>query len=44
MSAILVLVMPSIALGVVPGQIKNFVTFGDSYTDLLYYPSADDGY
>ncbi|KAN0082890.1 carbohydrate esterase family 16 protein [Tylopilus felleus] len=43
-SAILVLVTPSISLGVVPGQIKNFFTFGDSYTDSLYYPSADGGY
>lgn len=36
--------MPCIALGVAPGQIKNFVTFGDSYTDTSYYPTADGGY
>lgn len=26
------------------GQIKNLVTFGDSYTDSSYYPSDDGGY
>ena len=40
----LALVAPSVALGVAPGQIKNFVTFGDSYTDTSYYPTADGGY
>jgi len=43
-SALLALVAPCLALGVAPGQIKNFVTFGDSYTDASYYPSADGGY
>ncbi|KAF8132832.1 carbohydrate esterase family 16 protein [Boletus edulis] len=43
-SALLALVTSSIALGVAPGQIKSFVTFGDSYTDSSYYPSADGGY
>ncbi|KAH0826353.1 carbohydrate esterase family 16 protein [Lanmaoa asiatica] len=43
-SALLALITPSIALGVAPGQIKNFVTFGDSYTDSSYYPTADGGY
>ncbi|KAF9233570.1 carbohydrate esterase family 16 protein [Melanogaster broomeanus] len=43
-SALLALVTPSIAIGVTPGQIKNFVTFGDSYTDSSYYPTADGGY
>ncbi|EGN96374.1 carbohydrate esterase family 16 protein [Serpula lacrymans var. lacrymans S7.3] len=32
----------SLAKGVLPGQIKNFVTFGDSYTDIAY-PAADGG-
>ncbi|KAF8557171.1 hypothetical protein OG21DRAFT_1380569, partial [Imleria badia] len=41
---LLALVTPSIALGVAPGQIKSFVTFGDSYTDSSYYPSADGRY
>jgi hypothetical protein len=43
-AALLALVMPSIVLGVAPGQIKNLVTFGDSYTDSSYYPAADGGY
>ncbi|KAG1736687.1 carbohydrate esterase family 16 protein [Suillus paluster] len=43
-SALLALATPSLAVGVAPGQIKNFVTFGDSYTDSSYYPSADGGY
>jgi len=43
-SALLVLVTPCLALGVAPGQIKNFVTFGDSYTDVTHYPSASGGY
>ncbi|KAF8839794.1 carbohydrate esterase family 16 protein [Paxillus ammoniavirescens] len=43
-SALLALATPSIAVGVASGQIKNFVTFGDSYTDSSYYPSADGGY
>ncbi|KAG1765727.1 carbohydrate esterase family 16 protein [Suillus placidus] len=42
--ALLTLTTPSWAAGVAPGQIKNFVTFGDSYTDSSYYPSADGGY
>jgi len=42
--ALLVLTTLSWAAGVAPGQIKNFVTFGDSYTDSSYYPSADGGY
>ena len=43
-TTLLAFVSPSIALGVAPGQIKNLVTFGDSYTDSSYYPSADGGY
>ncbi|KIJ64027.1 carbohydrate esterase family 16 protein [Hydnomerulius pinastri MD-312] len=43
-SALLALATPSLAVGVAPGQIKNFVTFGDSYTDSSYYPAADGGY
>lgn len=43
-SALLALTTSSWAVGVAPGQIKNFVTFGDSYTDSSYYPSADGGY
>ncbi|KAI9567857.1 carbohydrate esterase family 16 protein [Boletus coccyginus] len=43
-SALLAFVMPCLALGVAPGQIQNFVTFGDSYTDASYYPSASGGY
>lgn len=43
-SALMALVTPSIALGVAPGQIKNIATFGDSYTDTSYYPTADGGY
>ncbi|KAG6333741.1 hypothetical protein ID866_5354 [Astraeus odoratus] len=27
-----------------PGQIRNMVIFGDSYTESMYYPSADGGY
>lgn len=42
--ALLALTTPSWATGVAPGQIKNFVTFGDSYTDSSYYPTADGGY
>ncbi|KAG2754216.1 carbohydrate esterase family 16 protein [Suillus brevipes Sb2] len=42
--ALLALTTPSWAAGVAPGQIKNFVTFGDSYTDSSYYPTADGGY
>ncbi|KAG2130906.1 carbohydrate esterase family 16 protein [Suillus clintonianus] len=42
--ALLALGTPSWAVGVTPGQIKNFVTFGDSYTDSSYYPTADGGY
>ncbi|KAG1838391.1 carbohydrate esterase family 16 protein [Suillus subalutaceus] len=42
--ALLALATPSWAVGVAPGQIKNFVTFGDSYTDSSYYPTADGGY
>ncbi|KAI6044598.1 carbohydrate esterase family 16 protein [Pisolithus marmoratus] len=30
--------------GIQAGQIKNLVTFGDSYTDSSYYPSYDGGY
>ncbi|OJA13745.1 hypothetical protein AZE42_01547 [Rhizopogon vesiculosus] len=41
---LLALARPSWAAGVAPGQIKNFVTFGDSYTDSSYYPTADGGY
>ncbi|KIJ69630.1 carbohydrate esterase family 16 protein [Hydnomerulius pinastri MD-312] len=32
----------ALSKGVFPGQIKNFVTFGDSYTD-IYYPASDGG-
>jgi len=35
---------PALAVGVTPGQIKNLVTFGDSYSDSSYYPAADGGY
>lgn len=42
--ALLALTTSSWATGVAPGQIKNFVTFGDSYTDSSYYPTADGGY
>ncbi|KAH7924946.1 carbohydrate esterase family 16 protein [Leucogyrophana mollusca] len=42
-SAFLAFATPSLAKGVAPGQIKNFVTFGDSYTDVSY-PAADGGY
>lgn len=43
-SALLAFATPSLAVGIAPGQIKNFVTFGDSYTDSSYYPAADGGY
>ncbi|KAH7923372.1 carbohydrate esterase family 16 protein [Leucogyrophana mollusca] len=43
-SALLAFASPSLAVGVAPGQIQNFVTFGDSYTDISYYPTADGGY
>ncbi|KIK96841.1 carbohydrate esterase family 16 protein [Paxillus rubicundulus Ve08.2h10] len=43
-SALLALATPSIAAGVASGQIKDFVTFGDSHTDTSYYHSADGGY
>ncbi|KAH7928796.1 carbohydrate esterase family 16 protein [Leucogyrophana mollusca] len=42
-AALLTFVAPSLGKGVAPGQIKNFVTFGDSYTD-VGYPAADGGY
>ncbi|KAH7909673.1 carbohydrate esterase family 16 protein [Hygrophoropsis aurantiaca] len=42
-SALLAFAAPTLAKGVAPGQIKNFVTFGDSYTDISY-PAADGGY
>ncbi|KAJ3782968.1 hypothetical protein GGU10DRAFT_362253 [Lentinula aff. detonsa] len=37
---LLLLVSAARATGVAPGQIKNFVTFGDSYTDIV---SVGDG-
>ncbi|KAG9311224.1 carbohydrate esterase family 16 protein [Chiua virens] len=43
-AALLAFAVGGLALGVVPGQIKNFATFGDSYTDTSYYPTADGGY
>ncbi|KAH7890290.1 carbohydrate esterase family 16 protein [Phlebopus sp. FC_14] len=42
--ALLAVISRSLAIGVAPGQIKTFVTFGDSYTDSSYYPAADGGY
>lgn len=38
--ATLILLVTVQATGVAPGQIKNFVTFGDSYTDIV---SVGDG-
>jgi len=37
-------IVPALAVGVAPGQIKNLVTFGDSYSDSSIYPAADGGY
>lgn len=30
----------SLAVGITPGQIKSFVTFGDSYTDVVLVPAG----
>ena len=39
--SIIFIVSPFTTLGTVLGQIKNFATFGDVYTNTSYYPTAD---